>query len=247
MTNIQVTCPYCNANASLKTAKELFPNTLKTKDNYWVCDNYPTCDSYVSANFERKPRGPLTSPELRKLRVMCHERLDIFWEKEYVTREETYDWLAKAMDLDKKIAHISWFSIGKCKHLLLLLSKEIGPISFSKLSELDRKLVKGETSLEILSNKKNTKESLALATFSSTEVTTNLTFLEINLENLYSIVKTMEAYILSYSATIDDIKIVNHNKEVFTEGDFAIYKSGFIKKVHADLLLGKNKLNGVIL
>lgn len=61
--------------------------------------------------------------DLKSLRTYTHNAFDELWKNGGLTRSEAYEWLAEAMNLPAKKAHIALFTANQCRHLLDLLSE----------------------------------------------------------------------------------------------------------------------------
>ena len=55
-----VRCPYCGAEAKLRSATVVYGDATLNKNGYvYVCDRYPACDAYVAAHAESNCRWEL--------------------------------------------------------------------------------------------------------------------------------------------------------------------------------------------
>lgn len=62
--------------------------------------------------------------ELKSLRAYTHVEFDRLWKEDGYTRTEAYQWLADAMGLSAKKAHIALFTKEQCHKLLDLLTED---------------------------------------------------------------------------------------------------------------------------
>ena len=68
-------------------------------------------------------QGTFRQDDLKSLRTYTHNAFDKLWKEEGYTRTEAYEWLAEAMGLSAKKAHIALFNANQCRQLLDLLSE----------------------------------------------------------------------------------------------------------------------------
>lgn len=118
MTNLKhwskaVKCPYCGKNAGLTDSKKIYG---KSFGMIYLC--FP-CEAYVGVH-ERtyKPLGTLANQELRICRRVAHDVFDKLWKDEHMTRKDAYGWLAHALGLPVKDAHIAMFDLDLCKKVI---------------------------------------------------------------------------------------------------------------------------------
>ena len=62
--------------------------------------------------------------DLKSLRTYTHNAFDALWKNGDLSRTEAYEWLADAMGLSAKKAHIALFSAKQCHELLDLLAED---------------------------------------------------------------------------------------------------------------------------
>lgn len=118
---IQIRCPYCGRPALFRPASAIYGDKCIDKESFvYVCSGYPNqCDAYVSAHAHNlRPKGFMADKELRHQRVLAHRALDSIWENGWMTRNETYAWLANKMGLREKEMHIGYFSYYYCQEVI---------------------------------------------------------------------------------------------------------------------------------
>lgn len=62
--------------------------------------------------------------DVKSLRSYTHVAFDKLWKEEGYTRAEAYEWLAEAMNLSAKKAHIALFTKEQCHKLLDILTED---------------------------------------------------------------------------------------------------------------------------
>jgi len=120
-------CPYCDSVAKLVSSSRVVgrwgsPNVYQQK--VWCCPNYPKCDSYASVSPVGLPVR-LANRELRRKRQKAHRWFDKLWHSGLMTRTESYEWLAKEMDMKRSDVHISNFDIGVCNAVIQLCMEKL--------------------------------------------------------------------------------------------------------------------------
>lgn len=56
------------------------------------------------------PMGELADKETRALRILAHRAFDPIWRKNYMNRNQAYNWLAKQLNISYNICHFSLMS-----------------------------------------------------------------------------------------------------------------------------------------
>ncbi len=111
-------CPYCKIKAKWVENKVLYGKNLGKSYMIWVCYS---CDVYVGChNNTKTPLGTMANVLLRKLRIKCHNKLDLLWNNKR-QRIDVYKWIADKMKLPLEKAHISHFNKIQCKKFLKIL------------------------------------------------------------------------------------------------------------------------------
>ena len=126
MTRLNVKCPYCNARAVRRPARDIIGSAARDYDAYlWVCSRYPACNSYVSAHKKSGlPMGVLADPSLRRKRIQAHRAFNQLWQQGPFTKQQAYRWLQGALGLDEEQAHIAQFSHCMCDKVISLCSDD---------------------------------------------------------------------------------------------------------------------------
>lgn len=146
----EVICQYCGKPAVLMLGSEVPCLYLKddgrTYDevldrSFWVC---APCKAYVIThrrNLEfgtdgTEPLGELANHELRRKRLLLHEKLDPVWKRLLWSRTKVYEWLASRLGLPEDDCHIAGLTDEQCDRALILV-EELA--QFAKLNRRARK------------------------------------------------------------------------------------------------------------
>ena len=133
--NYRIQCPYCGANAVLKSANKLFGAKVHDPDRFlYVCSNWPACDSYVTAHAaDRSPMGTLANRQLRHKRIQAHKALLAYRKATRTEKWASYIWLEGKLGLDQKKTHIGMFSDAECDQVIALCRKEATRFNRSRM------------------------------------------------------------------------------------------------------------------
>lgn len=118
---VEVRCPYCGRTALFRPASYVYGEKCIEPESFvYVCSGYPDqCDAYVRAHAHNlRPEGFMADSELRHLRILAHRALDAVWKSGWMTKNETYAWLANKMGLREKDMHIGKFSHYYCQEVI---------------------------------------------------------------------------------------------------------------------------------
>ncbi|MCA1800508.1 MAG: DUF3268 family zinc-finger domain-containing protein [Actinobacteria bacterium] len=119
-------CPYCKGWSVQVFGDAIYPHLPDLFDRkFYLCR---ACDAYVGTHKKSgKPLGTLAGPMLRSMRKDLHEAFDPLWENGiFESRTQAYAWLAKAMDIDPKFAHIGQFNEDQCFRAMQLIEVYYG-------------------------------------------------------------------------------------------------------------------------
>lgn len=124
-------CPYCNEASKLITGAELYPSRPALhKFFFWRCD---PCKAHVGCHREgalitvkgvrmisdgRVPLGRLANAELRRAKSAAHIALDGLWRTRAMSRNATYRWLAKTLQIPVDDCHIGMFDVAQCRAVI---------------------------------------------------------------------------------------------------------------------------------
>lgn len=135
MKNYQIQCPYCGANAVLKSAAKMFGKKAREPNRYlYVCANWPICNSYVMAHMgDLQPMGTMANAELRHKRIMAHKALQAYQKASLTTKWASYIWLEGKLGLDQQRTHIGMFSAEECDRVIALCRNEIAVFKKSRM------------------------------------------------------------------------------------------------------------------
>lgn len=111
-------CPYCNNEA------KYWPNSIVYGKNYgksFMCYYCKDCDAYVwTHNNTKEPLGTMANKELRKLRMICHWRIDPLWKSWKMKRAQVYQMLYNHFWFT---VHVWESDIDMCKKIIEFMSK----------------------------------------------------------------------------------------------------------------------------
>lgn len=120
MSKDKMKCPYCGAEVLLKDISYVYHKSKmqdKLKgEKVWVCSNYPTCNSYVRCQKGTDiPLGRIANARLRTLRAEAHKQFDMIWKSGTKSRQDSYIWLSKQLNIDVSECHIGSFDVKLCQ------------------------------------------------------------------------------------------------------------------------------------
>lgn len=127
MKRIQIHCPYCGADALLRSASFVHGKSEQSQGKHlYVCRNWPRCNAYVAAHeFDLTPMGTLANGNLRHKRILAHKALEKYQKITKMDRWATYLWLEGRLGLDKQRTHIGLFSEETCDEVIVLCENAI--------------------------------------------------------------------------------------------------------------------------
>jgi hypothetical protein len=119
--DVHPTCGLCGNPAKLVTGADVYPRMELIADkHFWKCD---PCQSWVGCHpGTTNPLGLLANAEHRIAKSVAHVAFDPLWKSRCMTRDEAYNWLAKAMGIHRRHAHIGWFTLEECRRVVELCS-----------------------------------------------------------------------------------------------------------------------------
>lgn len=118
---LTVLCPYCGGDAVFMTSSRHV-----YKQDYGPIYDCRACDAYVGAHPDGSPKGTPANRVLRAARRACHEAFDPLWQSGSMTRSDAYKWLASAMGVSWRKAHVGHFDLEQCKKMLSLVRQRQG-------------------------------------------------------------------------------------------------------------------------
>jgi ssDNA-binding Zn-finger/Zn-ribbon topoisomerase 1 len=101
-----VVCADCTSNMILKKDQK--------GRKYYLCSRVPACLGNHSAHPDGSPVGIPGDKETRRLRTLCHDKLDALWESGECSRQEAYVVLQKILHLSEEEAHIGKLNKQQC-------------------------------------------------------------------------------------------------------------------------------------
>lgn len=124
-------CPYCDQFSKLAMGSEIYPHRPALKElKFWQC---APCKAYVGCHKEgalitvngkrmisdgKVPLGRLADAELRRAKSAAHQALDGLWRTRMMSRNATYRWLAKELQMSVDDCHIGMFNLEQCKAVI---------------------------------------------------------------------------------------------------------------------------------
>lgn len=114
--NIKVFCDYCGKEAILAGGNEIYPHRKDLYNRkFWLCKS---CNAYVGTHKNHTPLGKLANKDLRIKRIEAHSVFDHIWKKNIKSRDETYKWLSKKLEISTKQCHIGMFDLDMCEKVI---------------------------------------------------------------------------------------------------------------------------------
>lgn len=115
-----ITCQYCNQHAKLVRGDVIYPHREDLASLFfWHC---APCDAFVGTHKNspnHAPLGILANKNLRAMKKRAHAAFDPLWmTKKYMSRSESYKWLAGQLGLTKDECHIGMFNEETCKKVI---------------------------------------------------------------------------------------------------------------------------------
>ncbi len=114
-----IKCPYCGAQAVLRSSTAVYSENARPGEFLYVCSRYPVCDSYVGAHRKSLlPMGSLANGDLRNKRIQAHKAFDRLWKHRIMEKWQAYWWMQAKFGLNNEQAHIAKFSEYMCDQLI---------------------------------------------------------------------------------------------------------------------------------
>lgn len=86
---------------------------------FYGCIRWPDCKGRHGAHQSSGlPLGVPADQKTRSARIRAHKAFDALWRSGYMKRAEAYRWLAAALDVPQKHAHISSLDFAGCERLI---------------------------------------------------------------------------------------------------------------------------------
>lgn len=93
---------------------------------FYGCSKYPECKGTHGAYANGTPKGIPGDKETRLARMAAHDAFDALWKTYGMSRNESYRFLQRTMDMTPEEAHIGRFTKEQCAKLIALLEKRNG-------------------------------------------------------------------------------------------------------------------------
>lgn len=119
-------CRYCGSVIRLVPARKIYDEAALKRlklESEWIyqCQN---CNARVGCHRgTKRPLGNVANETLRLKRIETHQIFDRFWKHQGMSRTAAYRWLAEAMKLPEKRAHIGGFEMDQCQKLIDLCAE----------------------------------------------------------------------------------------------------------------------------
>lgn len=108
-------CGECGSRMKLQISRHYVYKDGSPR-KFYICKKYPTCLGTCSAHPDGQPMGIPSDKETRMARHELHGVFDVLWNSDcaVMERNEAYEWLANAMEIDVNECHISRFTKHQC-------------------------------------------------------------------------------------------------------------------------------------
>lgn len=131
--SVPTRCTNCNSiHIELTTKSEIYGRKYGNWPYCYFCHN---CGASVGCHPNSFiPMGYMATSQVRRLRAKLHKLLDPIWKLKYLSRSQTYNWLATQLDIDMGECHISQMTQPILERALCILTKhqENNYIQFQK-------------------------------------------------------------------------------------------------------------------
>ena len=126
-------CPYCNNPTNRVKGLEIYGDTPWADLEFMLC--HP-CWAYTGVHRESGiALGSVANSTLRDKRKAAHRVFDRLYREAHLTRSQAYSWLAKQLNLDRKLTHIGMFGEETCDLVIELVPPFLEKLRQQKLSE----------------------------------------------------------------------------------------------------------------
>lgn len=96
---------------------------------FLACTLWPKCDITHSVHPNGTPMGTPANRQTRVARTDAHAVFDRFWQSMGWAKSDAYRWLAQAMGIDERMAHIAHFNFNQCKALIAVVHDAITDVT----------------------------------------------------------------------------------------------------------------------
>lgn len=115
-------CPYCGGKVIYTDNSRIYHGRTYGNGKCFVCIN---CGASVGVHGDcppsHKPLGLLATPQMKHLKMSCHNLFDRVWKRHLKSRGECYRILAKKMGIPVKQCHFGWFNETDLKRAIKIL------------------------------------------------------------------------------------------------------------------------------
>lgn len=127
-----VICPYCGQVSALVKGDKVYPKLKDLHDKFfYVC---APCDARVGCHPPSTsprggigdgtvPMGRLANGELRSAKVAAHHAFDSLHTEGFMTRSQSYVWLARTLGLKRSDCHIGMFDVSQCLRVVRVVNE----------------------------------------------------------------------------------------------------------------------------
>lgn len=116
-------CPYCGGKVIYTDNSRIYHGRTYGNGKCFVCIN---CGASVGVHGDcppsHKPLGLLATPQMKHLKMSCHNLFDRVWRRRLKSRGECYRILAKKMGIPVKQCHFGWFNETDLKRVIKILN-----------------------------------------------------------------------------------------------------------------------------
>lgn len=117
-------CDCCNSNNVKLIDESLITTSCFSKRSWplvWWCED---CGARVGCHPKsNRPLGLMADSHTRFLRAKLHEKIDPLWQSGIASRDEIYAWLAKELQVEFEICHVSQLDTKNLRIALDLANK----------------------------------------------------------------------------------------------------------------------------
>jgi len=104
----------------------------------YYCDD---CGAYVGCHPNTyTPMGFMANSQVRRLRAKLHQMLDPIWHLKYLSRSQTYNWLASQLNILESDCHISQLNQSQLERALYILN----PHSLNNYIQFQKRKIKND-------------------------------------------------------------------------------------------------------
>ena len=121
--SIPTVCDVCGStNIRYTSNAEIYHGKQYGNGYCYLCDN---CKSSVGIHNTKSkiPLGRFATKEMKRLKMECHKKFDVFWKEKGFKRKDCYGYLAKQLGLHLRETHFGWFDTDYLLKALNIINK----------------------------------------------------------------------------------------------------------------------------